>query len=586
MRMGLLKDLLGFLSVEKAFEHIRWLTEEVGERISGTEGDRKAAVYLKEVMESYGLETELQEFEVYNSHPLHAELRVIFPEERTIEAQAQAHIASTPPEGMEGELVYLGAGGEADYEGRDVEGKIVLAELSYSPPRPEKARLAARHGAKALIIMNWGREGDPYLPKGAVKAVWGNPTPETFGELPGIPVIGVSRAAGEYLRALLSRDEVRVWLRAECLQRWDRVLQPLGRIRGTREPEKFVLVGGHLDAWGKGATCNAAGNGLMLELARVFSRFKDRLQRSIVFAFWNGHEIAEAAGSTWYVDNFWDDVTENALAYINIDSPGLKGTSRYRVQAALELKSFAVEIAQEVLREEVGFAPMKGKFADQSFYGVGVPSIFGRTVYDPGELERTHGATLGWWYHSDADTLEKVDKGMFAKTMAVNAAYILNLSNAEVLPMEFVTVAREIGNVLEELEREGGELLGLAPLILQARRFHEMAEGLESLKEKAQRLPRNLVELVNRCLMELSRILLPVMCTVCGRYGQDSYGLSQLEQLFPSLQPLRRLARLDRGEEEFKLLHTKLLRERNRVADALRAAILTVEKTMRLVGGG
>ena len=59
-----------------------------------------------------------------------------------------------------------------------------------------------------------------------------------------------------------------------------------------------MLVNGHLDAWAPGATCNATGDATMLELARVLAKHRNKIKRSVVFINWNGHEIAESAGST------------------------------------------------------------------------------------------------------------------------------------------------------------------------------------------------------------------------------------------------------------------------------------------------
>ena len=53
------------------------------------------------------------------------------------------------PEGISGELVYVGAGALADFEGKDVRGKIVLTELSYSPARHEKQRIAGPSRARS-----------------------------------------------------------------------------------------------------------------------------------------------------------------------------------------------------------------------------------------------------------------------------------------------------------------------------------------------------------------------------------------------------------------------------------------------------
>ena len=53
------------------------------------------------------------------------------------------------PEGLTGELVYVGSGAAADFEGKDVRGKIVLTELSYSPARHEKQRIAGHAAARS-----------------------------------------------------------------------------------------------------------------------------------------------------------------------------------------------------------------------------------------------------------------------------------------------------------------------------------------------------------------------------------------------------------------------------------------------------
>jgi hypothetical protein len=70
---------------------------------------------------------------------------------------------------------------------------------------------------------------------------------------------------------------------------------------------------------------------------------------------------------------------------------------------------------------------------------------------------------------------------------------------------------------------------------------------------------------------------------VGGRYGQDSYGLTALSQPLPGLYEVSRLATMSPDEEAYKLLLTRLLRERNRIADALREACWQIENLLRQV---
>jgi predicted Zn-dependent protease len=72
--------------------------------------------------------------------------------------------------------------------------------------------------------------------------------------------------------------------------------------------------------------------------------------------------------------------------------------------------------------------------------------------------------------------------------------------------------------------------------------------------------------------MRLSRILNPILYTVSGKYAQDTYGLSALTTSIPAMREVRELGALDPAEGYYKALYTKLVRERNKVSDALEEA--------------
>lgn len=579
-------DVLSLLDARRAMDHVRWLTDNTPRRISGTGDDSVAAEYLAEQMRAWGLDVDMQEFPAYCSTPGEASLRVVEPVRRDVRCVGCAHIASTPPDGLCAELVYVGAGGESDYDGRDVRGEVVLAEVSYSPATPEKARIAAANGAAGLILINWGEASCDAASMRALKAVWGNPTPETWRLIPQIPAVSVSRRTGEELISLCRAGAVKVVLRAGCDRFWTQLKQPVGVIRGIRWPEEFVLVSGHLDAWQPGVTCNATGNGVMLEIARVLAQRQHRLGRSVYFAFWNGHEIAEAAGSTWFVDRFWDLVRDGCVAYLNIDSPGLKGASRYQVSASPELAGFAVSVAEEVLSQPVVRKDLS-KTGDQSFFGVGVPSITGRYAFTPEDLQATHGATLGWWNHTTEDTLDKVDEGALADELKVNTAWVVRLANDAVLPYEPLALIDDLGQRLKHYAGRG-RLLGLEAVIQALAELRSDTEKLQAAADLARVDSSDVrARVINRGLLWLSRSLTSAFRTTVSPWEQDTYGTTALGDPVPLLADLDRLGNeTDQGVRY--LLETKLLRARNRLSDSVfyaRALLRGVVETLNRQGG-
>jgi hypothetical protein len=577
--------ILDELSVDQAWQHVLWLIENAPERISGSQDERTAAAYFQRTMEGYGLIAQTDVFEGYNSFPGTGHLRLLEPEEQQIESRIYAHIASTPPGGITTELVYVGSGAAEAYDGLDVRGKTVLAELSYAPPRPEKARIAADHGAAAIVIMNWGLPEHGVLSNGAIKGVWGNPTRESMGEIPQIAGLGITRRDGEHLRSLCQMGRVIVHVDVTCERKWMPLHQPWGRIAGGVEPEKFVLIGGHFDAWRPGVTDNAAGNAVKLELARVMAQHRSELRRGIHCVFWTGHEIGDMEGSTWFLDNHWHDLNENCAAYFNVDTVGMVGATRYVVASSDELARFHAAIEQDVL----GVAARRSRLSrtgDQSFFGIGIPALYAQYYHSPEDIARWNNATLGWWWHSAEDTLDKLDRDLFEKTLRAYAAYVWQFCTAPILPLEFVSVAREFEGRLKELQNQAGGGLDLSAAIEKAEAFRKSAQRLDQhipTLTSSGREADDIAQMVNQCLMRLSRILTPVSSTVTGKYEQDSYGLTALTLPLPGLFEVGTLATLDPESEARKLLLTRLIRERNKVIDALSDAHWLIESVLRQV---
>jgi len=588
------RSVLREISSKEMWRHIKWLSDNVPERLAGTEEARKATEYFRKTLESYGVPVEVYEFDGYVSFPGKAELRLLSPERRSFECRAYAHIASTPKEGIEGELVYVRSGGLEDYRHVDAKGKITLAELSYAPPRPEKVRIAELNGSIGQIQMNWGKPDSKGLPLGTVKRVWGNPTPESIKNWPSIPAISISKADGMHLKSLCEKGKVRVWLRAEATKEWRRISQPVATIKGTAEPQKFVLVGGHFDAWGGGVTCNATGNTLVLELARILNKHRDGLKRSVRLAWWIAHETGIMEGSTWYVDNFWEDLSKNCIAYYNCDSPGMIDTPVYGIRSTTEVKEFLVGNAKEVFGEPVDWRRLQ-KTGDQSFFGVGLPCIWEGTTFTREMIEELGGAVLGWWYHSTEDTLDKVDMKAQVIATKVFATNVLRFCNTPLLPYDFLSVGRTIEDTVAQLQSAGRNKIDLSTLLPKAKTLITEAERLkaaldEAMKtyskmrrgKKKEELDQRLAK-VNEDLMAMTRALNPMLYTMVDRYDQDTYGLSYLEKPIPFLQPVNDLAAMNPNSQEFKMLLTQLVRARNRVGDAIDLTTEIAEKSLQLI---
>jgi len=538
------------------------------DRISGSEGEREANTYLKKKLTEYGIPFDSYEMELYLSHPMNASVTVLTPEPAKLEAINHAFSRSTPAGGVEGELAYIGRNMTADpfdaplvdYEAVDVKGKIVLDD---GFPAPYRAFATERAGAIAQIYIN----PDDRLHNMTVTTIWGAPTPETASLLPQNPIVAMRRPDGEGLRDRLARGEkVRVRIDGLVDTRWRKTELVVARIEGGAEKEKFVLIGGHIDSWHEGVTDNATGNAAMLEAARLLHRNRERLLRSIRIAWWPGHSPGRYAGSAWYADHSFSDLRENAIAHINIDSIGTRSATRYSATHMAELERFNLNLIRaKTGQEPKGSRP--GKVADESFVGLGIPSVrFSKSIPE-GSPDRgvADGSGGSWWWHSREDSRDKVDLDLLIEETDLLVAMTEGLTAPPLIPYDFRATAKEMREKLEGIEHyETRNLISLVE------RFAAHAEVLASVSEKTAADPRAF----NHGLIRISRALNSVYYSRSGPYDQDA---NELIPRFPGLAVASELGALDRKSDEARFLEVRLKREENRIEEGLREAIAVAD---------
>lgn len=582
-------EVIAAVSARNVRADVERIVREIPHRAAGSANGRRMAEYSRDAMRAAGVDAvAIHELPAVVSFPEHAEFRVESPVEIAVQANTLGHSLETMPEGMSGELVYVGAGAEKDFDGKDVRGKIILTELSYSPARHEKQRLAGLRGAIGAVMMNWGGPDNTAVPFGSVKPVWGNPTPDNIKtEMAGMPCIGIARVAGLKLKEMCEKGPVRVWFRTHVKNGWHPVQITVAELKAPNspEPDDFIMVGGHQDSWpGEAATDNAAGNAIMIELARVFRPHASRLRRGLVFGFWTAHETGTMAGSAWFADRHWDKLRDHACAYLQIDQPSCAGTTQWHTTSNVELKDFHQ-------REEKALLPGReitwkrvAKSGDASFIGVGIPMFQGEGAFTEAELKATALATRGWWHHSIECTIDKLDWDYMQAHVRVYAAYLWELCTAPVLPFTYAPVAAQIVKRLQELGKEGAAV-GLDGVAARAQEFGKAAARLDASAAAAKAAfdagkgDEDAARVLNRAMKRVSRLLVPLMSSAIGKYGHDPYGYTPQGTMIPSLYDLGRLEKLPQGEARW-MLETRAVRDRNRVADTLAESIAIIDDAL------
>jgi hypothetical protein len=554
------KQIVGSVSAERLMAD----TEEVARRVrlSGTDQERATFDHVEGALRELGLRTTRHAGLAYVSLPEWAELSV---NGEDLPAITHSMAPSTPDDGLELPLVYVGKGTPEDYAASDVRGKAVLVD---GIAIPGKARVAEEAEAAACVFAN----ADEHVHEMIVSTLWGSPTPEDMNKLPGIPMASVGSAAAEVLRRACEARRPIVRLKTRVSTGWREIPTLTAQLDGAEEPEKFVLFSGHIDSWHRGAMDNGSANALMLEVLRVLLPHRGSLRRSLRLAFWSGHSHGRYAGSTWYADTFWEDLNENCVLHLNTDSPGGRGaTVVTEGQAMAETKGVAADVVHELTGEEFNGSRF-GRSGDQSFMSLGVPSLFMFVSEQPVGQDASagdvvallsgpgaKGGGVGWWWHTTEDTPDKLDPKLLARDTGIYAACAHRFLSDPVLPLDVHAAAGELlGHLREWGERAGGRF-DLSGPIARAEEVEHLAEQftkrLASAEEKEARR-------LNEVLVRAERCLVRQNYAAVDPYGQDP---AVPQPPVPLLAPVNQLLDTERRSDEEAELLTLLVRRRNRL---------------------
>src|SRR5215467_9814617 len=342
-------------------------------RESGTDAERRAVERITSRLASWGVPHTVYEPELLISLPRYASLVV---GDRTYASKTPSMAASTPPEGTTASIVYrptsfassvhdIFSGAVLD---GDVTGRIVITE---GLPMPGKVSDLEARGALGVVSISPGER----VHEGICTSIWGSPDLARLGRQPKIPVVSISNADGRDLIARIG-DEAVATMITRLETGWRRIPVTVAEIRGAVEPERFVLLHGHLDSWHAGIGDNATGDATLLEVARVLVERRDRLARSVRIAWWSGHSHGRYAGSTWYADAFALDLERNCICHVNCDSPGCREADVFEDKAWMaETEAFAKDAILDFAGQpSQGGPPLRA--GDISFNNLGISTFF------------------------------------------------------------------------------------------------------------------------------------------------------------------------------------------------------------------
>ncbi|PHS68402.1 MAG: peptidase M28 family protein [Flavobacterium sp.] len=271
-----------------SYDWLDYMSNNIGSRLSGSLGAELAVKYTKEQLEELGLDKVwLQSVMVPKWTRGGKEFSYI---ETSPGMTTQADICAlggsvpTPYGGLKAEVVEVMSFEELAVLGKDeIEGKIVFynrpmqADLIQTmgayggavSQRYAGAEEAAKYGAVGVIVRSMNLRLDDYPHTGTM----------SYGDTPEhllIPACAISTNGANYLSATLKlQPKLLFYYSMNCRAHQDvQSYNVIGEIKGSVYPNKYIVVGGHLDSWdlGDGSQDDGAGCVQSMEVLRILKK--------------------------------------------------------------------------------------------------------------------------------------------------------------------------------------------------------------------------------------------------------------------------------------------------------------------------
>ena len=410
------------LTSKRAYERLAHLTDQIGNRLSGSKALERAIEWALAEMKRDGLDNVRAE-KVMVPHWVRGEesLEMLTPLPQKLTVLGLGNSVATPADGISAEAVVVRNFAELDRLGERVRGKIVVYNVPFTtygatvPYRGQGASRAARYGAVAALVRSITPTSLQTPHTGAM---------QYDANYPKIPVAAITIEGAEMLQRLNDRGDsptLKLKMEAKFLPDAESA-NVIAELKGSEKPDEIVLISGHYDSWDVGQGAHDDGGGCIVawEAARLLKELGLRPRRTIRVVLYTNEENGLRGGNA-YRDAHREELAKHVLA-IESDSGvfkpegfGLAATAPLQVRAnMLEIAKLLSGIGADGIAASGGGADI-GPIMREGVVGASL-DVEGGKYFD--------------YHHTPADTLDKVDPrelAMCVATMAVMAYTVADM---------------------------------------------------------------------------------------------------------------------------------------------------------------
>ena len=395
----------------QSYVMLEQLCKDIGARLSGSPEAALAVEWSKKQMENYGFDHVFLQ-PVMVPHWVRGDKEtakiIASGKEQPVNILALGNSVGTGAKGLTAEVIEVKSLEKlAELGEKAIKGKIVFFNRPMDQSklttfsayggavdqRVGGASEAAKYGAIGVVVRTVGTAQDDYPHTGTLRYK---------EDVPQIPAVAISTNDADVLyRMLIKEPALKFHFQTNCEMLPDVLsYNVIGEIKGSTNPDEYIIVGGHLDSWDVGDGAHDDGTGCVqsIEALRLFKVLNIRPKHTIRAVMFMNEENGLRGGNEYA--RVAKEKKEKHIAALESDSGGFSPKG-FRFSGTDGQRSNYLKFKQY-------FAP----FDIFSFEGIGGGADIGPLAPEGTALIGLYPDSQRYfdYHHSNTDTFDKVNR--------------------------------------------------------------------------------------------------------------------------------------------------------------------------------
>ena len=433
-----------------------YLSNSLGFRTAGSDAEHAAAGYIAQQMEAIGLEVEQVPVTVDRWQFNDASLTLAGTDIDIMPASYATN--GTDGDGISAPIVDVGDGTAAAYEGKDVEGKIVLAGVDQWNEAwiDQYMHEADLHGAAAIVTYDTGGYATYSDEMINMQDVCADDV---------MPCVSISASQYRQLAEAIEagNDMATLIVDNEMQEEQGTSYNVVGRLKG-RSDEQQIIVSGHYDVYFNGFQDDSCAVGLVLAMAKGMVDSGYQPENDILFIAHGAEEWGASGTQFDWTTGAWEMINTahpewagKTIAMINFELPAFyDGMSQGQISCVPEFAALTKSFVEDsgLLAEPVDAVYPDGISSESvdtntmedgvSYRASGVPYF----VNIPGTQEGEDG-WIQQRYHTAADDKDTYSAAVMQTNLNTFGALAIYLDQTPALKLDLRAACDDLQEALD-----------------------------------------------------------------------------------------------------------------------------------------